>query len=965
MRSIVFFVIVFTVSFSTFAQIKTTGLPYIKGYDKLKYGAGTQSWDIAQDTNGMMYFANNDGVLQFDGENWRTYPLANNSIVRSILISDNDKLFASGFNEFGYFDISSRGDMQYVSLINKLPEAHKDVGEIWRIHQLPMGILFQSFNYLLLYADNEISILATAQDFGFSFVVDDRFFIQDRNEGLKELRGKRLFLLPEGDIFTGDNEVWSMHTYGDGNILIGTQQHGLYIFDGYAVSEFQCEASEMLKEKQIFSSARLDNRHYAYGTIQDGMIVINDEGTILQHLNQERGLRNNTILNIFQDQNQQLWLALDNGINYVELFSPFTYISSGMDVEGAGYDAVLFEDKLYLATNQGLFYKSYRDNKDEPFQIIPEIKGQVWSLHVVDETLLVAHNRGAYSIRNGEVRQIASDEGVWRFLTLQNKESQILAGTYNGLVVYERDNLSWAKSHKIRNFSESSRVLEQDDDGNVWISHGYKGIYRVEISDDFTNADNVTFFDQSDGLPSNLDNYVYKLNGEIVFGTSKGLYSFDAQDQMFYPHKKWQEKFGENKNVRFPRHDNEQNIWYGVEEYPMLLKKTDTGYRKVDSLFNRLGDCLVGGFENMVSLSRDEKIICSETGFVHYSSEYKFPEYHPYRTLIRKVTSKTKSDTVLFLGHQPGNFSSPELKYNMNDLVFLMGATIYGQDTRIQYKTLLEGYDEQWSAFQQNNIKEYTNLPPGDYVFRVKARDEERHQVSGDSYAFTILPPWYRTTIAYIFYALAFIILVFVLIRYLAHRMKTEKRKLKEKQDAELKRKEEKFRQENLLAEQKIIKLKNEKLRAEVEKKRADMELKSKEVVSIAMQMTHKNEILSQIKQNLTTVSQKVNDHASGEIRKLIHTINSDVKMDGDWERFQKHFEDVHSDFFKKLRSQYPELTPKDLRMCAYLRMNLSTKEIALISNISVRGVEISRYRLRKKLRLEKDVNLVDFMMNL
>lgn len=965
MKKILLFVMAFAMSWSASAQIKTTGLPYIKDYDKLNYQAGTQNWDIAQDTNGMMYFANNDGVLQFDGENWRTYPLANNSIVRKLLVSDDDKLFASGFNEFGYFDVTKRGDLEYVSLINKLPDKHKDVGEVWRIHQLPMGIIFQSFNYLLLYADNEISILATAQDFGFSFLVDDRLFLQDRKEGLKELRGKRLFLLPQGEIFTGDNEVWSMHAYGDGNILIGTQQHGLYTFDGYNISEFQCEASEMLKEKQIFSSARLDNRHYAYGTIQDGMIVIDEEGTILQHLNQDKGLRNNTVLNIFQDQNQQLWLALDNGINYVELFSPFTYISSGMDVEGAGYDAVIFEDRLYLATNQGLFYKRYQDNNDDPFQIIPEIKGQVWSLLVLGETLLVAHNRGAYTIRNGEVRQIASDIGVWRFLTLENRENQILAGTYNGLAVYNKENMTWTQSHKIKNFTESSRILEQDKAGNVWISHGYKGIYRVEISSDFTTANRVTFFDQSDGLPSNLDNYVYKLDGELVFGTSEGLYRFDDEEQVFHPHKKWQQRFGENRNVRFPRQDKENSIWYGVEEYPLLLKKADTGYQKVDTLFNRLGDCLVGGFENIVSLSRDEKIICSETGFVHYSPEYQFPEYHPYRTLIRKVTSNANSDTVLFLGHQPGDFNPPELKFNMNDLVFNMGATIYGQDSRIQYRTFLEGYDRQWSAFQQNNIKEYTNLPPGDYVFKVMARDEDRHQVSGDSYAFTILPPWYRTVLAHIVYAMAFIIMIYLFIRYLAHRMKAEKRKLKEKQDAELKRKEEQFRQENLLAEQKIIKLKNEKLRAEVEKKRADMELKSKEVVSIAMQMTHKNEILSQIKQNLTTVSQKVNDHASGEIRKLIQTINSDVRMDGDWERFQKHFEDVHSDFFKKLRSQYPELTPKDLRMCAYLRMNLSTKEIALISNISVRGVEISRYRLRKKLGLEKDVNLVDFMMNL
>ncbi len=961
-----FFVVVFVFLTShIFAQIKTTGLPYIKGYDRYDYKAGTQSWQIAQDTNGMMYFANNDGLLQFDGETWRTYALDNNSIVRSVCVSSDGTVFFSGFNEFGYLKISEKGSLGFQSLRHLLPELDQSIGEVWRIHEVPEGIIFQSFNYVWLYSNNSLEIIAKADEFGFSFYTDNRFFIQDKERGLMELRGRRFFLLPQGDLFMDDKEVWSMLEYGNGDIMIGTQQHGLYLYDGYSIEKVNSEASQLLKEKQIFSSQKVDSNLYAYGTIQDGLYIFSREGRTIQHLNKDRGLLNNTVLNIFQDQNDQIWLALDNGINYVELFSPFTFINAGMGIEGAGYDAELFEGKLYLATNQGLFVKEASAGTQKSFKLIKEIKGQVWNLQVFNDVLIVSHNRGSFAIKDGRIRHIEKSEGVWRFLEIEGEHDLLIAGKYSSIDVYEYEDGKWQKRNTLKNFEESSRVMVLDKNKNLWISHGYKGVYKIDIDDEFRMVTDIAFYDSKDGLPSDFDNYVYKLNGETIFGTSEGIYQFNPQKESFAPHDYWQKYFGKNENIRFPVSDNEGNIFYGDDEYPFILKNTIEGYRKVDTIFTKLGDFLVGGFEKIIPIDSNNVVLCSENGFVHYNSHYHFPDYRPFKTLIREIVSTSVADTTIYFGNQTYSEGDPELDFKMNDLLFRVSATIFGRRADIQYKTYLEGYDDQWSEYQSNNIKEYTNLAPGDYVFRVSAQDKENHEVIEDSFAFTILPPWYRTAWAHAFYGVLIFVVIILASRYLNRRMKEEKEKLRKKQQEEIRQKEEKFRQENLLAEQKIIKLKNEKLRAEVDKKRADMELKNKEVVSIAMQITHKNEILNEIKRKLSNVAEKVNEHAQGEIRNLIRTIDSDVKLDNDWDRFQKHFEDVHSDFFKILRSKHPGLTPKDLRMCAYLRMNLSTKEIAMISNISVRGAEISRYRLRKKLGLDKDDNLVEHMMSI
>lgn len=97
----------------------------------------------------------------------------------------------------------------------------------------------------------------------------------------------------------------------------------------------------------------------------------------------------------------------------------------------------------------------------------------------------------------------------------------------------------------------------------------------------------------------------------------------------------------------------------------------------------------------------------------------------------------------------------------------------------------------------------------------------------------------------------------------------------------------------------------------------------------------------------------------------LINKIDFDLRMDDEWKRFEFHFDEVHVGFLKRLKDLYPTLSPNELRLCAYLRLNMTTKDIAQILNISIRGVEISRYRLRKKLGIEGDTNLIDFMINL
>lgn len=157
-------------------------------------------------------------------------------------------------------------------------------------------------------------------------------------------------------------------------------------------------------------------------------------------------------------------------------------------------------------------------------------------------------------------------------------------------------------------------------------------------------------------------------------------------------------------------------------------------------------------------------------------------------------------------------------------------------------------------------------------------------------------------------------------------------------------------------SEKEIIRLQNEKLENEIAHKNA-------ELASSAMNLVQKKEFILKLKTELLQLqrSGKAAEEMP-ELKKILKVLGDEEKLNDEWEQFSHHFNQVHSDFITVLKEKYPSLKPHELKLCAYLRMNLSTKEIALLMSISVRGVEISRYRVRKKLELPTETNLVAFL---
>jgi ligand-binding sensor domain-containing protein/DNA-binding NarL/FixJ family response regulator len=790
-----------------------------------------------------------------------------------------------------------------------------------------------------------------------------------------KLERGQLVPVADGSLFR-EFEVTALLPYSAEEHLLVTASKGLFLMSSTGIVAWDTPASDFVKEHFTYCAIQLAGDKYAIGTTQNGLLIMGRDGSVHLHLNRSSGLQNNTVLSLYEDHHRNLFLGLDNGVDYIELNSPFTYIRSESGVEGTGYTSFVQDGSLYLGTNQGLFTLDWDTDKSVlpplSFQLVPNAEGQVWSLQEIEEHLIVGQHKGAQVIRNGRAVPFSRIQGAWKFMPLQQHPNYAVEGTYNGLILYQRtsdpnDVIPWKMMGKLEGFDESARVMEEDRNGHLWISHAYKGVYKVALDVENQKIREVSFFNSEHGLPADIAINVAKIRGELIFTTPAGIYYFDEDAQSFQQHTEFTEIFGGNRNIHRLVEDEIGNIWFSVDqEFGVLLVKEQGLYNKLDQrFFNHVYEDLMEGYEQVFAYDRNHLFIATEQGFIHYHpSTTDQRSTDNFRVLIREVAAIEEHDSTLFSGYfrmdtiedkrrEPDRFPS-----KMNDFQFVFSATFFEQLEEVQYRYRLKGFQEEWSDWTAQGKKEYTNLPYGTYQFMVEAQNAFGDISTAASYRFVIRPPWYASLVARIGYFVLALAGIGILLTLNGRRWRKRTEELKNQQAQALKEKKEEYQQRVEKSEAEIIYLRNEKLRA-------DLALKNSKLASAAMHLVQKGEILQKIKRDLKKIKTKAVAENQDQIRRLIRAIDEDLRVDDHWDQFELYFDQVHEDFLKRLREQFPMLTPKDQKLCAYLRMNLTTKEIAPLMNISVRGIEISRYRLRKKLELDSDTNLNDFMIRI
>jgi ligand-binding sensor domain-containing protein/DNA-binding CsgD family transcriptional regulator len=945
------FGILFVISqFITVAQINHFGTPFITNYSRNDFKAGQQSWMIDQAPDGRIYFANNDGLLEFDGINWDLYPLPNRIIVRSVYAAPDGRIYVGGYNEFGFFEADSIGQLIYQSYTPLLSPDDRNFDEIWRIHHTPDGIIFQSYKQIIVIKDSNAEVIKAPGTFHFSYFVNGQLYVIDLEKGILRYSMGSFYPLIGTDILTG-HEIWAVLPYAN-QLLLATADQGLYLYDGNRLKEWSNPASAYLKQNQVYSAIIFDENHFAFGTISNGLLICTTDGVPVQKINRLKGLNNNTILNLLKDNKENLWLGTDNGIDYVEINSPLSILSYAHGLS-AGYAAMLHNEILYLGTNQGVFYQdwdSFQSTlKEDEFKLIENTGDQVWTLQVVDDQLICGTHSGTFIIDGSVARHISTIQGGWNYRQHPTHSNLIIGGTYSGLVLFEKQNGQWVQKQKIKGFNESSRIFEIEEDGSIWMSHGFKGLYHIYLNSSVDSVVKVDFYKK------NIN--VVRLKDRIFFVAPDGLYlynsSTDSFDRAAFMNdvKSW-------ANLVSLKEDYKGNIWYFEgNETGVLRIQEDGAYSDINLPFKQLKGKLIGGFEFVYAVKNDHVLFGSSDGFIHYNPGM-FKNYQkPFNVYINQV-SFLNPDSLIYAGHHNGAYNyTPQLSFHNNSFYFSFSANDFENPERIGYATYLEGYDEGWTDYEHRNTREFTNLREGEYTFHVKASNIYGFETEPTSFRFTIDPPWHRSTFAIILYILIGLIIIGLIIFLIKKKIDHSKRKEARLQQEKFKEREDTLQRETLEAEKEIIRLRNEKLREQ-------MTMKDKELANATMEMIQKNKLLNKIKGDLKKITSSTQDgELKNHILLLTKRINKELDTEQQWEVFETHFENVHEAFLKRLKTAHPELSPRELKLCAYLRMNISSKEIAALMNISTRGVEISRYRLRKKLQLSRNENLTEFIL--
>lgn len=576
--------------------------------------------------------------------------------------------------------------------------------------------------------------------------------------------------------------------------------------------------------------------------------------------------------------------------------------------------------------------------------------GQAWNFNVIENQLLLSHHSGSYIIENTDALKNYPLWGVWLFRQWNNNPRMLLAGTYTGLAVYEKFQGRWRFVRKIEGFEESSRFMEMDENNFIWVAHPYKGIYRITVDDQLISGE-VKKYGKADGLSSDLLNHVFKIHDELIFCSEKGVYRYDPGTDRFKPYEAYNSIFGLNKGIRRLFEAPSGDIWYVTENDAGVLMIDDSNlFTRIKRIsFPRLKDYLVKGFEVIYPMDEKNVFLGAENGFIYFNPQKSESANQSFHVVLNEVVVSALQDSVLFRGIFSENnraiAEQPEsqivrLSHKLNAFRFSFSATDYSSLKSLQYQFYLEGFENSWLPWTKNALKEYTNLNAGDYTFRIKARNSNGIETENLDYKFTILPPWYTHTWAWISY-------IIIIAGFLAGGILSFNKKYQIQ--SEIARQSEK----------EVKRQKNELLKAEIAHK-------NKELISSTMHLTHKNELQTKIKNALVKLEHKCgNVESSKQIGEIIKMLSSEESSANVWKQLTSRFDEVHTDFFKQLKSRYPALSPKDRKMCAYLRMNLSTKEIATLLNMTTRGVEGSRYRLRQKLKLDKNASLIEFIMDI
>lgn len=772
---------------------RETGSPFITNFNSVEYKAHAQNFVSATDPHGLLYVGNFAGVLQYDGEKWRLIPTSNITKVSALAVDDQGTVFVGARGEIGKLVPDSKGELYFNSLIEDSLSILPQFQEVIQIVIQKNKVLFFIREGVISLQDNKIEFKKTDSDILAAFSVSNKVFVQLKNKGLLKWQDATVDFLKSDLLQSDATLITSILQLDDLSLLVATNSMGLLRLRNDELSVFDSEANDLLIANPVSCGVRLSDGTLALGTTRRGIMRINQDGEIIQWIDKDASLQNSFVKHLLAVDGNGLYAALNNGISFVELPSPFSFFNDQAGLEGAVNDIIRHQGTLYVATYQGLFFF---DSAARKFFAVKEINTACQSVVSSSQGLVAATSQGVFLIQKSAARLIQPCFAL-TVEAVPGKENAYYVGETKGLYLLEFTGGQW-KYQLLGMLNEEVGKLLSNDPEVLWGLSISKGLFIYEAK-----RNTLSFPAQENDFGIGTGLSIASIGNEIVVINQNGLHKYDRELQKFIPYSFQIEKDTVNQTwFSIMKEDKQQRIWttHGDETNLNLFVKSTTAYESQELIFKPIAKTVI---RCIYPEENDITWFGGPDGLIRYDNQVKNTNLKTYPSLIRSVY--VNGDSVVFGGHGDPDAYNWVFSHKDNNLLIHFSSPYHAVNKELTYQVYLEGFDAGWSDWVSQSSKEYTNLPGGDFRFHVRSKNIFEQTSAPESISIKVLSPWYQTVWAYVFYVFLLGGLMYLFMLFRNRKLLREKRVLEERITARtaevVKQKEEIVQQSHELAE--------------------------------------------------------------------------------------------------------------------------------------------------------------------
>ena len=895
--------------------------------------AHTQVWDITADGGDgcRIFFSTNDGLCVYDGIRWNNYRPEGNSVLRALRYdAETGRLYTAGVNEFGYWVRDDYGRLAYTTLY-KNPDFRSRSNDFWRIAlETHSGrVYFQCREKICIYdlLSGAIRELHPQDAFRYMYEVDGRIYFQD-GATLCRLGDD----LSRGIVCNVPSRIINLVSGRNGELLAAVEHAGMFSIDNEGrIAPLDTATNALLADAKIMCCRRYNAELLLVGTTRRGLFLIDNDGSASHSIPYGRELDNATILSAAADERGNIWLGLDSGAAAIDNSTQDYYFTDSRLGQVHGVLG-LGDDRMLIGSNKGLFLL---DN-DGSLNLIPGSTGSVWELDEIGGRIYVLHDLGLFRLAEGlRLTPVVTGSGVYSLRRCRNDRRFYIMSTYSGVSLLRHTDEGLQPVSRIADYSGFTRNIRIDEKDRIWVTVLGVGFVRLTLSEDKCSVVEARNYDLAAGTDGNV--FSTRIDQELILCCDDRAYRIDYVTDSLVRAPGAEQILGlcgRGGVKSIVQQDN--RFWYVAADETGYVERTGNSLNRcagilaqatrerISSGFRTVGDAGVIGFRNGIGFSYGGSSPSQpvEIGMVAAQGPNK-TRYHRLDDPVFEIPAAMNTLRIWPIRLPPGQ----QLEYRIASLA------------------------PEWQTVHIDEFLQIPALPHGRHTVELRAPGaadpSDTRQVE-----VWVRPPWYISWPMILLYVLVVTLLLAGVRGYYIRKNRLAQeavlRREKERREKEL----EQLERENLLKEKRISELEREKLKT-------DLRNKDKRLANITMNSIRRNNMLNELK---SEVSELLTVEGSGRIKtivgRVIRQINAQLKDDSDWQLSENYFNTIYDGLLDRLRANYPSLSQTDLRLCVYIKLNLSTKETAELMNISPRSVEMARYRLRKKLGLGSNDNI-------